>query len=112
MVTSLHDGMNLVAKEFVAARDDEDGTLILSQFTGASRELQDAIIVNPYDVEEMAEAIHTALTMQPKERNERMHHMREVIRDRNVYRWAGNIISTLSRLRLPKQIGEEAPERP
>lgn len=111
MVTSLHDGMNLVAKEFVAARDDEDGTIILSQFTGASRELQDAIIVNPYDVEEMAEAIHTALTMQPKERNERMHRMREVIRDRNVYRWAGNIISTLSRLRLPKQTGEEAPEQ-
>jgi trehalose-6-phosphate synthase len=112
MVTSLHDGMNLVAKEFVAARDDEDGTLILSQFTGASRELQDAIIVNPYDVEEMAEAIHTALTMQPKERNERMHRMREVIRDRNVYRWAGTMISTLSRLRLPKQPTEEVPEQP
>jgi trehalose 6-phosphate synthase len=112
MVTSLHDGMNLVAKEFVAARDDEDGTLILSQFTGASRELQDAIIVNPYDVEEMAEAIHVALTMRPKERNERMHRMREVIRDRNVYRWAGNIISTLSRLRRPKQTGEEAPKQP
>lgn len=112
MVTSLHDGMNLVAKEFVAARDDEDGVLVLSQFTGASRELQDAIIVNPYDVEEMAEAIHTALTMPPKERNERMHRMREVIRDRNVYRWAGNIISTLSRLSLPKQTGDEAPEQP
>lgn len=112
MVTSLHDGMNLVAKEFVAARDDEDGVLILSQFTGASRELQDALIVNPYDVEEMAEAIHTALTMAPKGRRERMHRMREVIRDRNVYRWAGNIISTLSRLRLSKQIAEEIDEQP
>jgi alpha,alpha-trehalose-phosphate synthase [UDP-forming] len=112
MVTSLHDGMNLVAKEFVATRDDEDGVLILSQFTGASRELQDAIIVNPYDVEELADAIHTALTMQRKERHERMHHMREVIRDRNVYRWAGNIISTLSRLRLPRQAGEGVLPRP
>ncbi len=111
MVTSLHDGMNLVAKEFVAARDDEDGVLVLSQFTGASRELQDAIIVNPYDVEEMAEAIHTALTMPHRERGERMRRMREVLKDRNVYRWAGNIVSTLSRLRLPKQIPEEAQER-
>jgi len=111
MVTSLHDGMNLVAKEFVAARSDEDGVLVLSQFTGASRELQDAIIVNPYDVEEMAEAIRTALTMPQKERSERMRRMREVLKDRNVYRWAGNIVSTLSRLRLPKQIPEETAER-
>lgn len=111
MVTSLHDGMNLVAKEFVAARDDEDGVLVLSQFTGASRELQDAIIVNPYDVEEMAEAIHSALTMPHEERTERMKHMREVLKDRNVYRWAGNIVSSLSRLRLPKQIPEDTPER-
>lgn len=111
MVTSLHDGMNLVAKEYVAARDDEDGTLILSQFTGASRELLDAIIVNPYDVEEMAEAIHTALTMPRTERKERMQRMREVIRDRNVYRWAGNIVTTLSRVRLPKPTGEEMPEQ-
>jgi len=112
MVTSLHDGMNLVAKEFVAARDDEDGVLILSQFTGASRELQDAIVVNPYDVEEMANAIYTALTMPEAERGERMRRMREVISDRNVYRWAGNIVSTLSRLRLPKPVGEEVHEQP
>ena len=109
MVTSLHDGMNLVAKEFVAARDDEDGVLILSQFTGASRELQDALIVNPYDVEEMADAIHTGLTMPVPERKERMRHMRDVIRERNVYRWAGNIVSSLSRLRIPKQVEEEGP---
>ena len=68
MVTSLHDGMNLVAKEFVAARDDEDGVLILSQFTGASRELTDALIVNPYDIEQMADAIRLALEMPPEER--------------------------------------------
>jgi alpha,alpha-trehalose-phosphate synthase [UDP-forming] len=111
MVTSLHDGMNLVAKEFVAAREDEDGVLILSQFTGASRELQDSIVVNPYDIEEMAGAIHSALTMPQNERSERMRRMREVLRDRNVYRWAGNIISTLSRLRLPKQVSEDVAER-
>lgn len=111
MVTSLHDGMNLVAKEFIAARDDEDGVLILSQFTGASGELQDAMIINPYDVEEVAEAIHTALVMPRAERNERMRRMRAVVRDRNVYRWAGNIISSLSRLRLPKQAVEDSRER-
>jgi trehalose 6-phosphate synthase len=109
MVTSLHDGMNLVAKEYVAARDDEDGSLILSQFTGASRELQDALIVNPYDVEEMADAIHLALTMSPKERSERMRRMRAIIRDRNVYRWAANIVSTLCRLRVATHVGEEIP---
>ena len=76
MVTSLHDGMNLVAKEFVAARDDEDGVLILSQFTGASRELQDAVIVNPYDIEQMADAICLSLRMEPAERSERMRRMR------------------------------------
>jgi len=109
MVTSLHDGMNLVAKEYVAARDDEDGALILSQFTGASRELQDALIVNPYDVEEMADAIHLALTMSPKERSERMRRMRTIIRDRNVYRWAANIVSTLCRLRVATHVVEEIP---
>ena len=110
MVTSLHDGMNLVAKEFVAARDDEDGALILSQFTGASRELQDAIIVNPYDVEEMADAIHAALMMPAAERKERMRRMRDVIRDRNVYRWAGNIVSTLSHVRIARQASDAVQE--
>ena len=103
MVTSLHDGMNLVAKEFVATRTDEDGVLILSQFTGASRELPDALIVNPYDIEEMAEALHTALTMEKSERRERMVEMRTVVKERNVYRWAANVITTLSHLRMPKQ---------
>ena len=76
LVTSLHDGMNLVAKEYISTRDDETGVLILSQFTGASRELKDALIVNPYDIEEMAEAIRTALEMEPKEQKVRMRGMR------------------------------------
>ncbi len=110
MVTSLHDGMNLVAKEFVAARDDEDGVLILSQFTGAARELQDAIIINPYDVESTADAIHSALTMSAAERHDRMRRMRDLIRERNVYRWAGSMISSLSRLRLPRPETEKEAE--
>jgi alpha,alpha-trehalose-phosphate synthase [UDP-forming] len=99
MVTSLHDGMNLVAKEFVTARDDEDGVLVLSQFAGASRELRDALIVNPYDIEDMADAIHLALTMEPAERSERIKRMRTVIKEHNIYRWAGNLMTSLVRLR-------------
>ena len=100
MVTSLHDGMNLVAKEFVASRDDEDGVLILSQFTGASRELKDALIVNPYDIEQMADAICLALRMPPEERRGRMGRMRANVRDHNIYRWAGKLIAEVARLRL------------
>jgi trehalose 6-phosphate synthase len=100
MVTSLHDGMNLVAKEFVAARDDEDGVLVLSQFTGASRELKDAVIVNPYDIEEMADAIFLAIGMEPAERSGRMRRMRANISEYNVFRWAGRMITELARLRL------------
>ncbi len=100
MVTSLHDGMNLVAKEFVASRDDNGGVLILSRFTGASRELRDALIINPYDVEEMAEAIHDALQMDREERASRMTRMRETVREHNIYRWAGNMIEALSQVRL------------
>ena len=99
MVTSLHDGMNLVAKEFVAARDDEDGVLILSRFTGASYELTDALVVNPYDTGELAHAIRHALEMPPRERTERMRHMRDVVRDRNIYRWAANLIGELCAVR-------------
>jgi trehalose-6-phosphate synthase len=111
MVTSLHDGMNLVAKEFIATRTDGDGVLILSQFTGASRELPDSLIVNPYDIEEMAEAIHQALTMEKSDRRERMQELRTVVKERNVYRWAANIITTLSHLRMPKQPASvESPE--
>jgi trehalose-6-phosphate synthase/uncharacterized membrane protein affecting hemolysin expression len=100
MVTSLHDGMNLVAKEFVAAREDEEGALILSQFTGASRELRDAIIVNPYDTEQLGEAIRISLEMDPAERRTRMQRMRHTVKEHNVYRWAGNLISELSEIRL------------
>ena len=102
LVTSLHDGMNLVAKEFVASRDDEHGALILSRFTGASRELRDALIVNPYDTEQLAEAIRFALEMDPEERRARMRRMRKVIRESNIYRWAANLISELSEIRLDR----------
>ena len=100
LVTALHDGMNLVAKEFVAAREDEQGVLILSQFTGAARELRDALIVNPYDIEKVANAVHQALVMQPEDRKLRMQHMRRVVKENNVYRWAGNLITELSEIRL------------
>jgi alpha,alpha-trehalose-phosphate synthase [UDP-forming] len=100
MVTSLHDGMNLVAKEFVATREDEEGALILSQFTGASRELRDALIVNPYDADQLAEAIRMALEMDAQERHQRMQRMRRTVREHNVYHWAGNLISELSEIRL------------
>jgi trehalose-6-phosphate synthase len=100
LVSSLHDGMNLVAKEFVASREDEDGVLILSQFTGASRELRDALLVNPYDIAQMAEMIRRALEMPSEERRARMQRMRRVVREHNVYRWAAELISELSEIRL------------
>ena len=102
MVTALHDGMNLVAKEFIASRDDEQGALILSRFTGASRELRDALIVNPYDTEQLASAIYFALEMDPEERATRMRRMRRVVKDHNVYRWAANLITELSEVRAEK----------
>jgi trehalose-6-phosphate synthase len=100
LVTSLHDGMNLVAKEFVAARDDEQGVLILSRFTGAARELRDAVIVNPYDIERTADAIRYALEMEPETRTARMQRLRKVVREQNIYRWAGNLIGDLCEVRL------------
>jgi alpha,alpha-trehalose-phosphate synthase [UDP-forming] len=100
LVTSLHDGMNLVAKEFLAARRDERGVLILSQFTGAARELRDALLVNPYDIDQTAEAIRAALEMEPEEKQLRVHNMRKHIREHNIYRWAGNLITELCELRL------------
>ncbi len=96
LVTSLHDGMNLVAKEFVASRIDGDGVLILSAFTGAARELTDALIVNPFAVDEMAEAIDQAINMPAAERRRRMNKMRSVVAANNVYRWAGSILLALS----------------
>jgi trehalose-6-phosphate synthase len=100
LVTSLHDGMNLVAKEYVASRSDEDGVLILSQFTGASRELRDALLVNPYDIEQIAEMIRRALEMTPEERQARMQRMRRTVKDHNVYRWAADLIAELAEVRL------------
>jgi trehalose 6-phosphate synthase len=98
MVTSLHDGMNLVAKEFVSVREDDDGVLILSRFTGAARELTDALLVNPYDIDQMAEAIRTALEMPRAERRARMARMRQVVQEHNIYRWAGLLLAELSRI--------------
>lgn len=99
LVTSLHDGMNLVAKEFVAARSDERGVLILSTFTGASRELTDALLVNPYDAPMMAEALRQAMEMPPAEQRRRMREMRRVVRENNVYKWAANLTSELASIR-------------
>ena len=100
LVTSLHDGMNLVAKEFIASRHDERGVLILSCFTGAARELRDALQVNPYDIDQTAEAIRAALEMRSDERQERMQRMRKSVREHNVYRWAGSLIGDLCDVRL------------
>ena len=99
MVTSLDDGMNIVAKEFISAANPKKGMLILSQFTGAARELTDAIIVNPYDIEQMADAIKTALEMPRKERLEKMNKMKGIIEENNVYRWASKFILELSDLK-------------
>ena len=98
MVTSLHDGMNLVAKEYVAAQADDDASLILSRFTGASRELRDAWVVNPYDVEDMAAAIHQAITAPAAERRSRMRRMREHVREHNIYGWAGLLVAELAKI--------------
>jgi len=100
LVTSLHDGMNLVAKEYLAARDDEDGVLVLSKFTGAAVELGDALQVNPYDIEGVAEAIHKGLEMDRGERQMRMQRMRRHVMEHNVYRWAANILGDLRDLRM------------
>jgi len=98
-VSSLHDGMNLVAKEFVAARDDEQGVLVLSRFTGAARDLTEALVVNPYDLDEAADAMAAALRMPSEEQRERMRSMRRIVSEFNVYRWAGRMLIDASELR-------------
>ncbi len=103
-VSSLHDGMNLVAKEFVASRDDERGVLILSQFTGASRELPEALIVNPYNVDQCAAALKAALTMPPAEQRDRMRSMRGLIQEFNVYRWAGRMLLDAGQMRMRSRL--------
>jgi trehalose-6-phosphate synthase len=105
LVTSLHDGMNLVAKEYIASRDDNRGALILSTFTGAAHELTDAFLINPYDVDQLAHAIHQSLELSEEQQEERMTRMRKQVQEHNVYRWAANLLSDLSEIRV------ETPER-
>src|SRR5664279_3055305 len=96
--------MNLVAKEYIAARDDEQGVLILSQFTGASRELSDALIVNPYHIENCADALYQALTMPADEQRLRMRSMRRLVQEFNVFRWAGAMLLDAARLRQRERV--------
>jgi alpha,alpha-trehalose-phosphate synthase [UDP-forming] len=110
VVTSLHDGMNLVAKEYVASRFDDDGVLILSRFTGSARELQDALLVNPFAIGEIAEAIAAAVGMPKEERQRRMSRMRRAVADNNIYDWATKILSALLRFELPTAELEEENE--
>lgn len=105
-VSSLHDGMNLVAKEFVSAREDDRGVLILSRFTGAARELAEALIVNPYDIEQASSALAAALTMSAEEQKERMRAMRGHLAEFNVYRWAGRMLVDAARLRQRDRVSD------
>ena len=100
IVSSLHDGMNLVAKEYVSSRSDNGGMLVLSQFTGASRELTDAVLINPYDRNQFSDGIYTALTLAEEDRQGRMMRMREIIQHNNIFRWAGKIISDLLKFKF------------
>jgi len=111
LVNSLHDGMNLVAKEFVAARDDQDGVLILSTFAGASRELIEALLVNPYDIAVTTSAILQALVMDRDERRERMRLMRRTVKENNVYRWAGRMLMDAARVRQRQQLRQRTDGR-
>ncbi len=104
VVLSLHDGMNLVAKEFVASRDDEQGVLVLSQFTGAAREMAEALIVNPYDTDQCAAALQFALEMSPAEQQARIRSMRALIQEFNIYRWAGRMLLDAAKLRRRKKL--------
>ena len=108
MVSSLHDGMNLVAKEFIAARDDEQGVLLLSSFAGASRELAEAVIVNPYDAHGMADSLDAALRMPPEAQRARIRAMRDLVRQRNVYLWAAQMLLDAARLRRRAVLAETA----
>jgi len=109
IVNSLHDGMNLVAKEFVAARDDEDGVLILSTLAGASRELVEALLVNPFDIGETTDAIRVALDMSRDERRQRMKLMRSTVKENNVYRWAGRMLMDIARIRQRQALAKSRP---
>jgi trehalose 6-phosphate synthase len=109
LVTSLHDGMNLVAKEYLAARQDCDGVLVLSRFAGAAQELRDALLVNPYDVQQVTEAIRTGLEMSPGERKLRMERMRLQVKEHNVYRWASNVLTDVCAVRIEDEVLARAP---
>ena len=111
LVTPLHDGMNLVAKEFLEARRDGDGMLVLSRFAGAAQELEDALLVNPYDIEEVSEAIHRGLEMQRSERRLRMGRMRQHVKEHNVYRWASEILTDLCAVRISEGAAEAVRSR-
>ncbi len=111
-VSSLHDGMNLVAKEFISARDDDRGVLVLSRFTGAARELSEALIVNPYDIEEASSALATALSMSAQEQEERMRSMRLYLTEFNIYRWAGRMLVDAARLRLRDRVSSRLVDYP
>jgi trehalose-6-phosphate synthase len=107
VVSSLHDGMNLVAKEFVAARTDMQGVLALSQFTGAARELTDALLFNPYAADDFADTLYTALTMPPEDQEHRMRRMRQQLEENNIFRWAGRLLSAAGKLSAARQhVGE------
>jgi trehalose 6-phosphate synthase len=99
--------MNLVAKEYVSVVEEDRGVLILSQFTGAARELVDALQVNPYHIEEMAEAIRVAIEMAPGERALRMRRMKQTVRERNVYRWAGLLLEEMTRVSMDRTVAAE-----
>jgi trehalose-6-phosphate synthase len=101
LVTSLHDGMNLVAKEYVASRSDEDGVLILSTFTGAARELTNALLVNPYSPDQVATAVRNALNMPRTERAGRMRALRRTVEANDVYHWAKSILQCVADTTLP-----------
>jgi trehalose 6-phosphate synthase len=110
-VSSLHDGMNLVAKEFVAARSDLKGVLVLSEFTGAARELTEALIVNPYDLESISAAMAAALIMPVDEQKDRIRSMRAMLAQFNVYRWAGKMLVDAARLRSQERLAGRLAER-
>ena len=102
IISSLHDGMNLVAKEFVASRLDQEGVLLLSRFTGSSRELADSVQFNPFATDELAAAILQAVEMDSAEQKRRMQRMQQIVQENNVYRWAGKILSTLLSFDFPE----------
>jgi trehalose 6-phosphate synthase len=112
VVSSLHDGMNLVAKEFVAARADQKGVLVLSRFAGAAEELTEALLVNPYAVDEFAEALRQALLMPEEEQGRRMRQLRRQVDDNNIYRWAGMLLSEAGKLAATRPWGDRRPVAP